>query len=53
MRSRSLVGDYAEAMVYDFGGVKVAEAYGAAEIALPAGLYIVNIDGRAVKVAVK
>ena len=48
-----LVGDYAEAMVYDFGGVKVAEAYGAAEIALPAGLYIVNIDGRAVKVAVK
>lgn len=49
----NIIGEYELASVYDFGGVKVAEAAGASEIELPAGLYIVMIDGATYKVSVK
>lgn len=46
-------GAYNQASVYDFGGVKIAEANGASVIDLPAGFYIVTIDGTSHKVSVK
>ncbi|MDE6447450.1 MAG: hypothetical protein K2L35_03940 [Muribaculaceae bacterium] len=49
----NITGEYEMASVCDFGGVKVAEAAGASEIVLPAGLYIVMIDGASYKVNVK
>ena len=49
----AIVGAYAHAAVYDFGGMKVAEATGEDEISVNPGMYIVNVDGASYKVMVK
>lgn len=49
----AISGRYALAAVYDFSGMKVAEASGEAEISVNPGMYIVNVDGTSHKVMVK
>lgn len=48
-----ITGDYKHAEVYTISGMKVAEASVDSSIAVPAGLYIVRVDGKAKKVIVK
>lgn len=48
-----IAGDYKCAEVYSISGMKVAEASAASSIEVPAGLYIVRVDGTAKKVIVK
>lgn len=49
----NIKGDYRSATVYSTLGSVVAEADGSDFVALPAGLYIVNVDGVAEKVQVR
>ena len=46
-------GEYEVANVFDLAGRKVASAKGESVINLPAGVYVVNVDGKATKVLVK
>ncbi len=48
----TIAGDYNSAAAYNLAGVKVAD-FANATVSLPAGIYIVNIDGAAAKVIVK
>lgn len=48
-----IAGDYKCAEVYSISGMKVAEASVASRIEVPAGLYIVRVDGVAKKVIVR
>ncbi len=48
-----ILGNYGSAVVYGTGGVAVAVASGSEFISLPAGLYIVVVDGTVTKVMVR
>lgn len=48
-----ILGNYGSAVVYGTGGVAVAVASGSEFISLPAGLYIVVVDGAVTKVMVR
>lgn len=48
--SIKVVGEYASCQVFGLGGMKVAELDGTESVSLPKGIYIVNLDGKAVKV---
>lgn len=48
-----LAGDYNRAEVFSISGMKVAEASVVSTIEVPAGIYIVRVDGTAKKVIVK
>lgn len=46
-------GEFAVANVFNMAGQKVAQASASGSISLPAGIYVVNVDGKATKVVVK
>ena len=51
--SLRVVGNYKQAQVYSLDGKLVAQLYGFGSVRLAKGIYVVRIDGRSAKVAVK
>lgn len=49
----SITGEYASASIFDLQGRMIATVKGESTVELSAGIYVVNVDGKSFKVAVK